>query len=597
MKRVFALFFLLFFCIATNGQGLQKELDSLLGRITILPSTDTTAINLRNEYTKKALFADPADSTLTGFARQTLEDAEKIGYQKGVMLAYERLALISQYSLSNPYKALDHYHKALSVSANNPKLGPYKWGVMGGIATIYYEQEEFEKALRYFKEILQNNQELGLTATANIANVYGSLEKTDSAIYYYRKALTYKQIEENPTYKANLYSNLSLMYEKAGNAEAAISSAEKSLKLIDAHGIEFVRPTAYANASMAYLKAGDFDKAEHYAGESLKLSEAQGNLFLQKSAWGTLADVFAAKGDYQKALEAHITFSGLKDSLNNQNRRVGIARKQMEFDFENERTLAQAEIKRQTTIKTVSVLGASALLVVSVLGFILYKRRRDALAQKQEAEFKALISDTELKALRAQMNPHFIFNSLNSIGDYILKNDTATARDYLTRFAQLMRMALENSGHKEISLDEDLKFIELYLQVESKRLPGRFSYTIDVENGLDTENTLVPPLMLQPFIENSIWHGFISKGSEGHLLIEIKKENEMLICSVDDNGTGRKPNGAETNNKKSLGIAITENRIKILNKQKKSNGRLQITDKPNNAGTRIEVSLPLQTAF
>ena len=348
---------------------------------------------------------------------------------------------------------------------------------------------------------------------------------------------------------------------------------------------------------MAYLKAGDFDKAEHYAGESLKLSEAQGNLFLQKSAWGTLADVFAAKGEYKKALEAHIAFSGLKDSLNSQNRRVEIARKQMEFDFENERTLAQAEIKRQTTIKKASVIGGAALLTASVLGFILYKRRRDALAQKHEVEFKALVSDTELKALRAQMNPHFIFNSLNSIGDYILKNDTSTAQDYLTSFARLMRMALENSEHKEISLDEDLKFIELYLQVESKRLPGRFSYTINVEEGVDTENTLVPPLMLQPFIENSIWHGFTSKGSKGHILVEIKKENQMLVCSVDDNGSGRKPNGAETNNKKSLGIAIAENRIKILNKQKKSNGKLQITDKPDNTGTRIEVSLPLQTAF
>ena len=98
MKRVFALIFLLFFFIANNGQGLKKDLDSLFGRITVLPSTDTTTINLRNDYTKKALFANPADSTLTDFAQQTLEDAGKIGYQKGVMLAYERLALISQYS-------------------------------------------------------------------------------------------------------------------------------------------------------------------------------------------------------------------------------------------------------------------------------------------------------------------------------------------------------------------------------------------------------------------------------------------------------------------------------------------------------------------
>ena len=179
----------------------------------------------------------------------------------------------------------------------------------------------------------------------------------------------------------------------------------------------------------------------------------------------------------------------------------------------------------------------------------------------------------------------------------MLKNDTSTAQDYLISFARLMRMVLENSEYKEISLEEDLKFIELYLQVESKRLPGRFSYSINVEDGVNTENTLVPPLMLQPFIENSIWHGFASKESKGYILVEIKKGNQMLVCSVDDNGSGRKINGVERDNKKSLGITIAENRIKILNKQKKSNGKLKITDKPGNAGTRIEVSLPLLTAF
>ncbi|ALJ06531.1 hypothetical protein APS56_15930 [Pseudalgibacter alginicilyticus] len=597
MKGVFTLLFLFVSCALANGQELQKELDLLLNRIASLPASDTTAINLRNNYTKQALFANPADSTLTDFAQQTLVNAKKTTYPKGIMLAYERLALISQYAFSNPYKALDYYHKALSVAEHNPSLSYLKWGILGGIATIHYEQEEYEKALHGFKEILQNNKALELTATANIANVYGALRKTDSAIFYYKKALTLKQLETNPTYKANLYSNLSLMYENAGNAEEAVISVEKSLGLIDAYGIEFVRPTAYANASMAYLKTGNLEKSEYFAKESLKLSETQENLFMQKSAWGTLADVFTAKGEYKKALEAHIKFSSLKDSLNNQNRRVEIARKQMAFDFENEHILIEAEIKRQATIKRAFVLGGIGLLLMSILGFILYKRKRDTLAQKQEAEFKALVSDTELKALRAQMNPHFIFNSLNSIGDYILKNDTTFAQDYLTRFAKLMRMSLENSEFKEIPLSEDLKFIELYLQVESKRLPDRFSYTVKIANDIDAENTLVPPLILQPFIENSIWHGFKSKDSNGHILVEIKKVDGILVCSVDDNGSGRNQTGTESHNKKSMGITITENRIKILNKQKNANGKLQIIDKPNDSGTRIEISLPLQTAF
>src|SRR5690606_28415117 len=143
------------------------------------------------------------------------------------------------------------------------------------------------------------------------------------------------------------------------------------------------------------------------------------------------------------------------------------------------------------------------------------------------------------KALRSQMNPHFIFNSLNSIGDYILKNDTATAQDYLARFAKLMRMVLENSEHTEIPLSDDLSFIELYLQVESKRLPGRFSYSIHVEDGLDTENTMVPPLLLQPFIENSIWHGFRTIRSGGYNDVEIKTVNNILVCCLEDDGSVR----------------------------------------------------------
>jgi len=594
MKKLSSLIIVLLTCFFAAGQALQERLDSLSRVIAAMPPLDTLTINLRNDYVKQALFANPTDSTLTAFVQQTMETAEKAGYVKGMLLAYERLALIAQYSFSDPYKALDYYHHALSLAESKPQLHAYKWGIIGGIATLYYEQEEYEKALQHFQEILYHNKDLGLTATANIANVYGSMENVDSAIYYYNSALQYKQLEENPTYKANLYSNLALMYEKAGDAEAAVASAEKSLALIDTHGIEFVRPTAYANASMAYLKAKNFKKATHYARESLKLSEAQGNLFLQKSAWGTLADVFAATGDYQNAIDAYTHYYTLKDSLNNQNRRVAINRKHMEFNFEKERSRVQAEIKRQSFIKKVSLLGGTGILIVSILGFILYKRRRDMLAQKKDADFNALVSDTELKALRSQMNPHFIFNSLNSIGDYIQKNDNNAALDYLTKFAKLMRTVLENSEQKEIPLSEDLTFIELYLQMESKRLPGEFSYSIEVEKGLDIENILVLPLMLQPFIENSIWHGFKSAGTEGHVSVKIKKEKDMLVCIVDDNGSGRIQNNESPANK-SMGITITENRIKILNKQKKVNGKLQVIDKF--PGTRVELSLPLIRVF
>ncbi len=152
------------------------------------------------------------------------------------------------------------------------------------------------------------------------------------------------------------------------------------------------------------------------------------------------------------------------------------------------------------------------IILISFLLFYSYKRRRDAKARQKEAELKAEIADTEMKVMRLQMNPHFIFNSLNSISDYIRKNNSEEADDYLSKFAKVMRMTLENSEQQAIPLEEDMKALELYMQLEAKRLNNKFTYEIKVADDIDKENTLVPPMIFQPFVENSIWHGIAQKG-------------------------------------------------------------------------------------
>ncbi|ASO06783.1 tetratricopeptide repeat-containing sensor histidine kinase [Arenibacter algicola] len=599
MKSGSVLFMLLTICSLMTGQGLSQELDTLSNPDTIGSEsvTDTIIINRRNDYVKQALFANPSDTTLTDYANQTLEIAKKNGYSKGIFMALERLGLIYQYSFSNPYKALYYYQKALLVAENHSGLTPFKWGVYGNIGTLYYELEEYGRALQYFKKVMHGNRNLEMTAMANMANVYGSWNRLDSAIYFYGKALDHPKLKENFTYEANLLSNISLMYQQKGNLDEAIRSIEKSLALIDTYHIEFVRPTAYANAAMVYLTSKDYETARRYALEALDLSRNSANLFMERSAWGTLADIYEQERNYSQALDAHKNYLELKDSLNNQNRRVEIDRMRMEFDFNQREALNKEEIERQATLKKSIAIGGGGLLFATLIGFIFYKRRRDAISRQNEAEFKMLVSDTELKALRAQINPHFIFNSLNSIGDYILKNDTRSAYNYLTKFASLMRTVLENSEQEQILLSEELKFIELYLQVESKRLPGKFSYVVNVEEDLDIENILVPPLILQPFLENSIWHGFKLKEKGGHISINFKVECGMLLCSVDDNGNGMGTESTLSNSHKSFGIAITENRLKIYNYRKVAQSTLRIIDKENPPGVRVEISLPLEMIF
>jgi len=202
--------------------------------------------------------------------------------------------------------------------------------------------------------------------------------------------------------------------------------------------------------------------------------------------------------------------------------------------------------------------------------------------------------------LRAQMNPHFIFNSLNSISDYIAKNNTKAADEYLIKFAKLMRLILENSEQKTVSLAEDLEALELYMQLEALRLKNKFTYSIQVDDALDKHTTLVPPLILQPFVENSIWHGIAGKNGEGNIAITIKKDGDMINCMVEDNGIGRQgKNDAsklkDNSGKRSLGMKITKERIDIINKTKKTNAVVAVTDLEQ--GIRVEVRLPLELNF
>jgi sensor histidine kinase YesM len=183
------------------------------------------------------------------------------------------------------------------------------------------------------------------------------------------------------------------------------------------------------------------------------------------------------------------------DSVLSEEKKVELTRKDMQFKLEKQETIANAEIKRQSFIKNTAIAGGGILFLATIFGYILYKKKRDALEEKKIADFNTKVAETELKALRSQMNPHFIFNSLNSISDYMAKHNIDIANDYLIKFSKLTRSILENSEKKWISLKDDLELTELYIQMESLRLKNKFSYDIKVDKAIVIENTLIPPLI------------------------------------------------------------------------------------------------------
>ncbi len=242
------------------------------------------------------------------------------------------------------------------------------------------------------------------------------------------------------------------------------------------------------------------------------------------------------------------------------------------------------------------------LFLLIIIIIVQFRINRIRYKEKLKTIYNKRISETEMKALRAQMNPHFIFNSLNSINKYILKSDHANASRYLTRFAKLIRLILDNSNSKEVTLSNELEALRLYIEMEALRFTNKFSWEIRVDENVSADTLQVPPMIIQPYVENAIWHGLLHKDSDGSLLVSVRKPDEhMLQCIIEDNGIGRnkakelKSKSATAN--KSLGMKLTEERIHMLNQYASLNASIQIIDLENERGeakgTRVIITIPI----
>jgi sensor histidine kinase YesM len=206
-----------------------------------------------------------------------------------------------------------------------------------------------------------------------------------------------------------------------------------------------------------------------------------------------------------------------------------------------------------------------------------------------------------MKALRAQMNPHFLFNCMNSINTMILRDDNANASKYLTKFSKLVRLMLENSEKPKVTLQDELDMLNAYVVLESIRFKGKITYDLEVSKDIDKETTLIPSMILQPFVENAIWHGLLHTTKKtGKLSIKVSEKDDFLQCSILDNGVGReaalKLHKKATTKNKSMGIKITTDRLRLLAKEKIEQVVKIIDlkdDKNNSLGTQVDILIPI----
>ncbi|MDF2192897.1 sensor histidine kinase [Paraflavitalea sp. CAU 1676] len=247
-----------------------------------------------------------------------------------------------------------------------------------------------------------------------------------------------------------------------------------------------------------------------------------------------------------------------------------------------------------------------SFVVISALVYWLYRMRIGQVRKKEQlkAQYEKKLANVEMSALLAQMNPHFLFNCLNSIDSYIIKNESRKASEYLNSFARLMRLILQNSRSNYISLKDEIETLELYLQMEGLRFRDQFQYEIRIMTETDTGSIVIPPMLIQPYVENAIWHGLMNKndGTPRKVNIQIEERDNNLYCVIQDNGVGREKAQVLRTQKlsgkrRSMGMQITKDRMEIINKLYDVQTCVKVTDLTDEGGqalgTRVELVIPL----
>ena len=217
-------------------------------------------------------------------------------------------------------------------------------------------------------------------------------------------------------------------------------------------------------------------------------------------------------------------------------------------------------------------------------------------------QFQQRIAQTEIAALRSQMNPHFIFNCLNSIQFFTAQNDAEKASDYLTKFSRLIRLVLENSKSEKVTLANELETLRLYIEMEAMRFPQKLHYEIQTEPQIDTESIQIPPLLLQPFVENAIWHGLMHKDEGGMVHVAVQQPQEDLLrVEITDDGIGRQQaadyKSKSATKRKSFGMKLTADRIALINQLYHMFTQVEIIDlvdaDAQPAGTKVIINIPV----
>jgi len=488
------------------------------------------------------------------------------------------------YSAKKEYiSAEKYYNNGLSI-AKNHLITPKITDLNSKLGKVSFSQGKVEQATTYFDNSLNlassENEQRSVVEKERVADFYNSNQQFDQEI-----ALRKKNLSALETLDVEVLTENSL------HESDSLTTQKSNYKIAN-----------------AYVQQAKYDDAIPYLEKSISEANKKSDLIIEKDATRKLSEVYKTVGEYTKALETYQSYVDLVDRvyLKKEQQIANVSKvsrdlikhQQRITGLEDERKLSenklllaskdselQSERNKQQSIVIYGLLAGLFLLLL--LAFYMYRNI------KQQRVNNNLLA---LKSLRSQMNPHFIFNALNSVNSFIASNDERTANRYLTDFSKLMRSVLENSEEDFIPLSKEIELLQLYTKLEHFRFQDKFEYTITIDDNIAIDEFVIPPMLLQPYVENAVWHGLRYKEEKGVLQIKLRarSDNELQII-IEDDGVGRaKSKALKTEHQKkqnSKGMGNIKKRVAILNEMYADKVDVYIEDIDNEGGTKVVLTL------
>lgn len=643
----------------------QSRMDSLLQVMQEHSQKDTIYLSALLDFARLTR-NENIDSAIIYYEKAT-ELGGKLKHYKSQIKALNGIGICNGMKGDYP-KSIEYFNKGLDISKkiNDYEL---IGNSSNGLGVVYKRLSDYPTSAEYYKKAIEAydviNDEAGLAAAySNMGVLHDLMKEPELSMESYQKSLAIYTRMNNANGMATTNSNIAILYMAKEQYKKAISLLKEVLKQNIADDKKPQIITASINLGNCYFNLKDFPEAEKYLYEALELSESLDfkqdiatilyNLAridsekgkykdaLQKAkryesiaqeleSFRFLADVaylyatiYSQNGNYKQAYEHQKLYTAYQDSIFEENKVTAFKSQQVKMEvFEKDKELAKQLVRLEFLDEKIALESRWKwmLAITSVLflfaGFLYYlkfhqkKKYSKLLEEKnhqirhQKAAIEEINIQLENKMLRAQMNPHFIFNALSSIQHFITSNDKKSALKFLSKFSSLLRQVLESSINVNMLLKDEIELLHIYMELEALRFEDGFNYEITADKQLDIYMLEMPTLLIQPFVENAILHGLLPKQGERNLKVHFSDSEYFINCDVLDNGIGRakamelkKHKSGKTT---SRGVSLSEQRLKLLAENYGLHTEVCYTDLLNNdgtaAGTKVTVKIPKHEAI